>query len=314
MPGPFRTAAQTARWLAWDPPLSELQARYPDVWQDATKELDRAAADGPEGLQRLVTERATRHQRAQDRLPTESARIHALVRDAMILRTIRAASIRAESGVPEGRVRLGLVDGWLLQRLFFHRDLERKAVSMLAYRLIWPLTRQRRRLMPLVRPRGIYCFYSRPLLRAIEQLASGRPVLEIAAGNGTLTRLLREQGVDARATDDYSWKHDIDYSEDVERLDAAEALHRYRPAVVVCSWPPPGNRFERVVFATPSVELYIVITSRGEHGASDRTAYRTQTGFTVERSTRLSNLVLPQGSSEVLIFRRLTQQTRHPVP
>ncbi len=222
----------------------------------------------------------------------------------MILRAVRSASVRAESGVTMGRIRFGLVDGWLLQRLLFRRDLERKPVSMLAYRLIWPLVRQRRRLMPLVREKGIYCFYSRRLLRAIAQLAAGRPILEIAAGDGTLARLLREEGAEAMATDDYRWARYIEYSDDVERLDAAEALRRNQPSVVICSWPPPGNAFERVVFATPSVETYIVITSRGEHGASDRAAYRAQTEFSVERSGHLSDLVLPQGSSEVLIFQR----------
>ena len=83
MPRPFRAAAQTARWLGSDPPLSELRARQPNGWKEAARELERAAADGPEGLQRLVTERATRPQPAPDRLPNESARIHALVRDAM---------------------------------------------------------------------------------------------------------------------------------------------------------------------------------------------------------------------------------------
>ena len=53
------------------------------------------------------------------------------------------------------------LNGFVAQRLLFARGLERKPVSMRRFRLIWPLLWQRRRLMPLVQPKGIYCFYSR---------------------------------------------------------------------------------------------------------------------------------------------------------
>jgi hypothetical protein len=74
---------------------------------------------------------------------------------------------------------------------------------------------------------------------------------------------------------------------------------------VICSWAPPGNSFERLVFTTPSVELYILITSREEHAAGDWNSYRSQNTFTMTEQPELSRLVLPPEIDPlVLVFRR----------
>jgi hypothetical protein len=73
---------------------------------------------------------------------------------------------------------------------------------------------------------------------------------------------------------------------------------------VICSWPPAGNAFERAVFATPSVETYIVLTSSDEREAGDWDSYRSQTGFDRGDGPTLSRLVLPEGRNRVLIFTR----------
>ena len=59
--------------------------------------------------------------------------------------------------------------------------------------------------MPLVEPRGIYCFYSGALVARLAALIGARSCVEIAAGDGTLSRFLRDAGVDVVATDDASW-------------------------------------------------------------------------------------------------------------
>jgi len=154
-------------------------------------------------------------------------------------------------------------------------------------------------------PRGIYCFYSLELVKALAALVGGRPALEIAAGDGTLSRFLRERGADVRATDDQSWAHAVTYPADVERLDAAAALARHRPRAVLCSFPPPGNGFERRVFTTPGVELYLVVTTRHRFAAGDWAAYERQTAFEWSVDERLSALVLPpELDPAVLVFRR----------
>src|SRR5688500_17767100 len=133
---------------------------------------------------------------------------------------LAAAAAQSATGKAESTLRFGGLSGRLVQSLFFSHGLVRKPVSMAAFRLLWPLVRQRRILMPLVQPKGIYCFYSRPLIAALAAEIGPRRCLEIAAGDGTLTHFLRAAGTDIRATDNHSWTQAISFPEEVERLDA----------------------------------------------------------------------------------------------
>ena len=63
---------------------------------------------------------------------------------------------------------------------------------MFWFKTLWPLLWQRRYLMPLVARKGIYCFYSARLVDRLAALIGDRPALEIAAGDGTLSRFLRD--------------------------------------------------------------------------------------------------------------------------
>ena len=191
-----------------------------------------------------------------------------------------------------------------MKELLLSRSSTRKAVSLLAFRLVWPFLTQRRRLLPMVFQQGVYCFYSHSLLRGVDRLIAGRSCLEIAAGDGTLARLLGDRGVQVTATDDHSWQRTVSYGAGVARVDARTALREYEPEVVVCSWPPARNTFERTVFSTPSVQTYILITSRKESEAGDWEAYRGQTAFEVTLNKRLSRCVLPSGIGSVYVFTR----------
>jgi hypothetical protein len=162
--------------------------------------------------------------------------------------------------------------------------------------------------MPLVGPRGIYCFYSKPLIRELAHLIGDRPALEIAAGDGTLSRFLAAAGVPITATDDHSWTHSIEFPEAVVRQDARSALRARKPQVVVCSWPPPGNSFEREVFKTHSVELYVLIASRHEFAAGNFVDYERQSEFTFAEDPELSRLVLPpELEAAVYVFERSSE-------
>jgi len=290
------------RWLRTSPKLDELIARYPSEWARARADMIAATKSGTTSS--LISSISSVQGQPRDRLKPERQQLAELVHGQMILRALRAAGLQAATGVDSGTVKFNWLDGTILQRLFFSEGLTRKPASMTLYALVWPLVRQRRRLLPLVRPQGIYCFYSQRLIREIATLAQGHPVLEIAAGDGTLARFLRDAGVQTRATDDFSWASSIDYADDVERMGALAALRRIRPTVVICSWPPPGNAFERAVFFTPSVERYIVITSANSRDASDWQSYLTQQSFDLLEDDRLSQMVLPRGTSRVLVFTR----------
>lgn len=290
-------------WLADQPSLEELREAFPDQWRRARADLQRAAADGPEGLRSALAEVSARRP-GRDHHGTLAQRAGDEARRQMLLHTVERALLRAESGVHTGTVRLGLVQGTIAQRLLFRRDLERRPVNRTLFRLVWPLLTQRRRIMPLVRKRGIYCFYSSALVRALARIIDGRQALEIAAGDGTLTTFLRERGVAITATDDHSWSREIDYPEHVVDMDAATALRHHRPEVVVCSWPPVGNAFEAAVFRTPSVQTYVVIGASSQ-GTGSWDAYRAQTDFDVVEDARLAALVLPpEHTATVLVFTR----------
>ena len=134
--------------------LAELRAAHPREWEEVERELaglvarqDRAA------LARYVEDVAAPLPAGTD--PRER------VRRQMAVAAVRGEWVRAAAGVRGGRIRFGLVNGFVAQRLLFARGLERKPVSMRWFRAVWPLLWQRRRLLPLVQPKGIYCFYSR---------------------------------------------------------------------------------------------------------------------------------------------------------
>ncbi len=293
--------------------LDELMERFPGEWRSVGEALVAATSSGSAAaLEALVDQTRAAAMRQQARLAASHGNPEVLAAALPHLAAARMAKLAVErtllaaaTGLKEGPVRFGRWSGLLVQSLFFSRGLERRPVPMRAFRLTWPLVTQKRLLMPLVQPRGIYCFYSLELVRAIAAVVGDRPALEIAAGDGTLSRFLAAEGVRITATDDQSWRHAIDYPVDVERLEASAALARHQPRAVVCSFPPPGNGFERRVFAMQSVERYLVVTTRHRFAAGDWNAYQAQREFDWEEDQALSRLVLPpELDPAVLVFRR----------
>ncbi len=300
-------------WLRQGPSLEELQAAYPDDWDavrgDVTNLVSRGDVDQLKAYVAAVSRPEDTREDRRRGPRSDEERIRAEVRRHMMAAAIKRVCFSVSTGVSEGRVRFNLLNGWVAQKLLFARDLERKPVSMAWFRLLWPLLWQRRFLMPLVGPKGIYCFYSAELIDALGDVIGDRPCLEIAAGDGTLSRLLADRGLQITATDDYSWNHAVQYPPTVLRQDAKTALRRHQPQVVLCSWPPAGNPFERFVFTTRSVQLYIVVSTRHEFGAGNWQAYRQQTEFDFAEDERLSRLVLPpETDPAVYVFRRKSRR------
>lgn len=303
-----RNLSDVEAWLRRRPSLAELRREYEGEWQRVERELadvlrQEDVASLEEYLASLSAPAAPRgHDRGQRKT---RALLSAQIRRQMAVAALKQRSVSAATGVDRGRVRFNVLNGYLAQKLLFAHDLERKPVSLSWFRLIWPLLWQRRRLMPLVQPKGIYCFYSRKLIRELAAMIGERPCLEIAAGDGTLSRFLAAEGVAVTATDDYSWDDNVRYPADVVRQDACSALRTHKPRAVVCSWPPPGNKFEDRVFATDSVELYVVINTGLELGSGNRAAYAEQEDFAHNEDAALGRLVLPpELGSTVHVFER----------
>jgi hypothetical protein len=271
-----------------------MREAHPREWEQVQRELSAVVATGDMDELKAYVRRVSRGGGGSD------------VKRAMAVEALRKLCVSAATGVKSGKVRFNLVNGWLAQKLLFHgKGLERKPVSLAAFSLVWPLLTQKSFLMPLVEPKGIYCFYSRRLIRELATLIGDRKALEIAAGDGTLSRFLAAEGVEVTATDDRSWSHAIDFPDDVIDEDAATALRKREPQVVLCSWPPAGNPFEQAVFATPSVELYVVIASQHAFASGNWAAYEKQRDFSYEQDHNLSKLVLPpELEGAVYVFRR----------
>jgi hypothetical protein len=293
--------------------LDRLIENFPEDWEVVGKELVEATATRrPEAIEAFVrtAKEAARpwEQRVENSGKNPQVLATAmpfLVRKRMAVLAAQRALQAAAMGGSAGRRRFGLWSGFLVQRLFFAHGLNRKPVSMRQFRWLWPLVTQKRLLMPLVQPRGMWAFYSRELVAALARLIDGRPALEIAAGDGCLSGFLQAAGVEIRATDDHSWGQTIRYPESVEKTDAVSALERYQPKVVLCSYPPPKNSFEQSVFRTGSVELYVVITTEHRFAAGDWQAYESQNRFEMKREPALSRMILPPEIDPLLlVFRR----------
>lgn len=305
--------AKTLAWLRTKPSLEELCSKYPDEWATVQQDISAIVAQGdPEALQAYL-ERLSVHavpdKPAHGKRPKDpQAVLSQLIRSRMAHEAVKKlclSTLAADTGVAKGKLRFNLFNGYVAQKLLFSRGLERKPVSLFWFRLLWPLVWQKKRLMPLVQSKGIYCFYSRALVEALAELIASRSCLEIGAGDGTLTRFLREQGVQLTATDNHGWQNAVKYPDWVVKLDARKALSTCNPEVVICSWPPAQNDFERHVFDTPSVQLYIVIGSRHRFAFGNWHDYAQQATFDLEEDKRLGALVVPpELEAAVYVFRR----------
>ncbi len=189
-----RRPGDVADWLRTGPCLQEMREAYPQEWKrvdaDVAALVERADA---EELQTYLSKLTQPPARRPGHLPPRQELISDTIRQQMAIHAVTAALLAAEAGVSDGHIALGRWNRRLMEKLFLSRSSTRKAVSLTAFRLVWPLLTQRRRLMPIMFEQGVYCFYSHSLLRGVERLIAGRACFEIAAGDGTLTRLLTER-------------------------------------------------------------------------------------------------------------------------
>jgi len=94
------------------------------------------------------------------------------------------------------------------------------------------------------------------LSRFFRRLDAG-PIVEVCAGRGELAAAIRSAGVEVVATD-----ADPPPGSPVTRAVAEEALHRFRPAVVLGSFVPIDAGVDERVMGFPSVRHYVVLGAR----------------------------------------------------
>jgi hypothetical protein len=191
------------------------------------------------------------------------------------------------------------------------------------------------------RPRGpLYVLPTRELVaglaRAILGLAGPRAtVLEVAAGDGFLTRSLRRAAPNLgwTATDSGAWEDaqarlsraerrhlpaiaGLGLGPGVEKLDAVAAIRRYRPDVVIAAWLPPGTLFDHIVRAP--CRYVLEIGAAGGVAGPGEWGWRFAHDFLPETLERLARSRLDAGTTRrtrlTLYFGRLHPDYREERP
>jgi len=223
-----------------------------------------------------------------------------------------------------------------LQRLIFDPDGRRRLPSQRALdvilgrlsgeELFWFCETRRQGPLYLLPTRE----FTRAFGRMIRRLAApGGTVLEVAAGDGFLTRSLKraEPGLRWLSSDSGAWENPrarmsraeqrtklanvsgLRLGAGVECVEAVAAIRAYQPEVVLACWLPPGRLFERILRAPSRFVIEIgtggAVTGQGEWG------WRFAHDFAPAAVERLARSRLDAGS------RRRTQITiyfgsRHP--
>ncbi|MCX6118232.1 MAG: hypothetical protein NT027_11870 [Proteobacteria bacterium] len=289
----------------------QLIKQNPHIWSDVLETLKECVSQ--KRLDQLSTirkkalleypENLTHGKVASEAFPLDSKQIHA----KLTLYAIDQFTL-AMTGVADGRrpalkdkLILSWLNSWFLQR--------GQCPSMVQFDGIW------KRLVSPAWASGQLQrlgFWSVPTKEFVERIAKhigSRPCLEIGAGKGLLAAGLLKRCHDLTVVDDGSWEGGRSPVKSMRKkivlLDAIRALKIYSPEVVIASWPPPGNSFEKDIFATESVQLYIVINSKHQFASGNWDSYRQQKSFDCSISEPLNQLLRPvEAEQTVMIFRR----------
>jgi hypothetical protein len=286
-----------------------MRSRFPDEWARVENDMATAIVErSAERLDEILVRRETATSARPAGRKGRKEETLRLVRQRMAILAIQRIGTDAVTQGGGASSTIGRMSAAVASGLLRDGDGNKKPVSIRVFRLAWPFVRDKGAFLSREQARGTYCFLSREFVDAVARMVGGRRCLEIAAGDGTLTRFLAGAGVPVVAVDDMSWGHEIRYPDFVGKMDAREALKVHAPEVVICSWPPPGNPFEAAVFETPSVQTYVVVGSRYAFATGAREAYRAAPDFSCETAVDLARLVLPpEAGHEVLVFRRRSE-------
>lgn len=122
------------------------------------------------------------------------------------------------------------------------------------------------------------------LVDYLKSIINGRTAIEIGSGHGDLGRYLNIPLTDSRMQEEpeiksfyYRIGHPtIKYPEDVEKLEALEAVKKYKPQVVIASWVCPYSPHDTTYGSSPRgieedkllelVDTYIMIGNLVTHG------------------------------------------------
>jgi hypothetical protein len=159
-------------WLKTNPSLDDLCAKFPTEWATVQKDISGIVERGhaeelkhyleklasPANLTSILLGKSSKN---SDAILSQYIRSH-IAHESV--KRLCLSTLNSELKTPNGKLRFNFINGFIAQRLLFSSGLVRKPVSLRWFQLLWPLIWQRKKLMPLVQPRGIYCFYSQPFI------------------------------------------------------------------------------------------------------------------------------------------------------
>lgn len=94
-------------------------------------------------------------------------------------------------------------------------------------------------------------------IRPLAHWIGDRPCLEVMAGKGVLSYYLRKNGVNIKATDNYTWKEQTWFKDNhiVENLDCVKSVYKYGKQVsfIICSWPYMDDNAYKTLLAMREV-------------------------------------------------------------
>ncbi|UQS84557.1 SAM-dependent methyltransferase [Apilactobacillus apisilvae] len=115
---------------------------------------------------------------------------------------------------------------------------------------------------------GMWAYISAPFVNEIAKNLHGK-VLEVMAGNGYISKNLREAGIDVICTDSLSWQKENETGKhlvtDVEKLDANAAFDKYHHDIkyIIMCWSPDGldidwQLLHRIRESKENIELIVI--------------------------------------------------------
>ncbi|CAI2618513.1 SAM-dependent methyltransferase [Apilactobacillus apinorum] len=124
---------------------------------------------------------------------------------------------------------------------------------------------------------GMWAYISAPFVNDLAKFLNGHKVLEVMAGNGYISKGLRDNGADVICTDSLAWTKENETGKhlltDVEALDAIEAFEKYQDDIdyIIMCWSPDGVDIDwRLLSAIRESGKDITLITIGEkYGATD---------------------------------------------
>lgn len=92
-----------------------------------------------------------------------------------------------------------------------------------------------------------YSIVTKRLCKALAEIIGNHKALEVCCGKGVLAKGLRDEDIEVKATDNFSWLVPEFFNncwiDDIEKIDADDAIAKYGDDhdILILSWPPCNN-------------------------------------------------------------------------